>query len=122
MLRVHAVGVRSGRVRADAVLLRADLHVTELRDPTRCERGGFGGPQDIRLDRHKLRVHRARHLLRLHRSARLPAHRRHQVKNFARLLLPHQLVRQPVPLHHTHSQFQTRSLLDSRQVSTTLCI
>jgi len=119
VLRVHTVGVRGGRVLADAVLLRADLHVTELRDPSRCQRGGFSGPQNIRLDRHQLRVHRARHLLRLHRIARLSAHRRHQVKNIARLLLPHQLVRQPVPLHHTHSQFQTRSLLDSLQVSST---
>jgi len=107
VLRVHPVGVRRGRVRVDAVLLRADLHVTELRDQTRGQRRGVRGPQDIRADRHKLRVHRARHLLRLHRAARLPTHRRHQVKNTARVLLPHQLVCQPVPLHHTHSQFQT---------------
>lgn len=117
MLRVHPVGVRRGRVRVDAVLLRADLHVAELRDQTRGQGRGVRGPQDIRADRHQLRVHRARHLLRLHRAARLPAHRRHQVENTARVLLPHQLVRQPVSVHHTHGQFQTRSLLDRRQVS-----
>lgn len=122
MLRVHAADVRRGRVPADAVLLRADLHVAELRDPTRGQGRGVCGPQDIRANRHKLRVHRARHLLRLHRATRLPAHRRHQVENTTRLLLSHQLVRQPVPLHHTHGQFQTRSLLHRHQVSMTVMI
>lgn len=77
VLRVHSVGVRRGRVPVDAVLLRADLHVAELRDPTRGQGRGVRGPQDIGADRHKLRVHRSSDLLRLHRTARLPAHRRH---------------------------------------------
>lgn len=117
MLRVHSVDVRRCRISADAVLLRADLHVAELRDPSRGQGGGVRGPQDIGADRHELRVHRARHFLRLHRAARLPAHRRHQVENTARLLLSHQLVRQSVPLHHTHGKFQTGSLLHRHQVS-----
>lgn len=122
MLRVHSVDVRRCRISADAVLLRADLHVAELRDPSRCQGRGVRGPQDIGADRHELRVHRARHFLRLHRAARLPAHRRHQVENTARLLLSHQLVRQSVPLHYTHGKFQTRSLLHRHQVSTIVMI
>jgi len=122
VLRFHPVGVRCGRFPVDAVLLRTDLHVAELRDPTRGQRRGVRGPQDIGVDRHELCMHRTSDLLRLHCAARLSAHRRNQVKNTARVLLPHQLVRQPVPLHHTHGQFQTRSILRCRQVSTVLCI
>lgn len=117
VLRVRAADVRGRGVRADAVLLRADLHVAELRDAARGQGRGVRGPQNIRVGRHKLRVHRAGDILRLHRAARLPTDRRHQVQDPARVLLPDQLVCQPVPVHHTHGQLQARGLLHRHQVS-----
>lgn len=117
VLRVRAADVRGRGVRADAVLLRADLHVAELRDAARGQGRGVRGPQNIRVGRHKLCVHRAGDILWLHRAARLPADRRHQVQDPARVLLPDQLVRQPVSVHHTHGQLQARGLLHRHQVS-----
>lgn len=117
MLRVHPVGVRGRRVHADVVLLRADLHVAELRHEARGKGRGVGGAQDTHIGRHEFRVHRARHILRVHSAARLSADRRHQVQDTAGVRVPDQLVRQPVPVHHTHGQVQARRSLHVHQVS-----
>lgn len=117
VLHSCAVGVRGRRVPVDAVLLRSNVHVAELRDKTRGQGRGFRGPQDIRAGRHQLRVHRPGDILRVHRAHGLPADRRPQIQDTVGVHLPDQLVRQPVLVHHTHRQFQTRSNDYIHQVS-----
>lgn len=117
VLRVGVADIRGRCIPADAVLLRADLHVSELRDAARSKGWSVRGPQDPRTGWHELRMHRTGDILRLHRAARLSADRRHRVQDTARVLLSDQLVRQPVPVHHTYRQFQTRRLLRGHQVS-----
>lgn len=65
---------------------------------------------------YELRLLGAHRVLWLDGTCRLPTHRCNQVENPLSVLLPHQFLRQPVPVRHPHRSVPSRLIPSALQV------
>jgi len=110
-LLVLPADVQRHGVRVDMRVLRQNVRVHQGRPgsggvggPVRHDGGQAHGPAGV----HRLRVLGARGVLRADRARRLPAHRRAQDQDPAGVLLPAELVREPVPVRAAHATVPPR--------------